>query len=363
MTSDETWTSSRYSHEDAAACLDLLRRVSPETDAGEAYLDWLLERGPAGPAIGVVAKDAASGRLIGQAAMAPIGVRLSSNPATAGLALNPLIDADFQGRGVALDLLRRLDAIAAEENVAFSYAFPDDASLPVLVNQGGFKEIAALSLLIRPLRPERLAAKTTGSRVLARTTSIARSVWRMPAPSVRQKDVPGLTIDQVTDFDEPFAVFWNRVQGCAPLIVVRDSAYLNWRYLEAPGREYVAFAARSEGKVRATMVLRSGLLGRLSTGLIVDLIVEASGEGRAAGRLLIEHAGEYFRDQDLDMLATLSLRHTDEFRLFRASGFWMPPKFLEPHPLHLVVRSHAEEANTAYDLHNWFLTLGDSQLV
>ena len=92
------------------------------------------------------------------------------------------------------------------------------------------------------------------------------------------------------------------------------------------------------------------------------MIVEASGEGRAAGRLLIDHAGAYFHDQDLDMLATLSLRHTDEFRLFRASGFWMPPKFLEPHPLHFVVRSHAEEANAAYDLHNWFLTLGDSQI-
>lgn len=363
MTSEETWTSSRYSTEDAAACLELMRRLSPDGEANEAFLDWQLERGPAGPAIGVVAKDTASGRLIAQAAMAPIGVRLSGKPVTAGLALNPLVDPDFQGRGIPLDLLRKLDAIAAEEKVAFSYAFPDDASLPVLVNQGGFKEIASLSLLIRPLKPERLAMKTTGSRVLARTASIARMVWRTPVPSVRQKDVPGLTIDQVTDFDEPFAVFWRRVQNRTPLIVVRDSAYLNWRYIEAPGRGYAAFAARSEGKVRALIVLRAAALGRLSAGLIVDLIVEASGEGRAAGRLLIDHAGAYFRDQDLDMLATLSLRHTDEFRLFRASGFWMPPKFLEPHPLHLVVRSHAEEANAAYDLHNWFLTLGDSQIV
>ena len=111
------------------------------------------------------------------------------------------------------------------------------------------------------------------------------------------------------------------------------------------------------------MLLRTAALGRLSAGLIVDLVVEASGEGRAAGSLLIEHAVEFFAEQDLDMLATLSLRHTDEFRLFRASGFWMPPKFLEPHPLHFVVQSHADEANAAYDLHNWFLTLGDSQVV
>jgi len=361
VTNEEAWTSSRYSAEDSPACLELMQRLSPEGEANDSYLDWQLQRGPAGPAIGVVARDTVTARLIAQAAMIPVGVRLSGKPVTAGLALNPLIDPDFQGRGIPLDLLRKLDAAAAEEKVAFSYAFPDDASLPVLVNQGGFKEIASLSLLIRPLKPETLAMKTTGSRVLARTASIARVVWRTP-PSAKQRDVPGLAIDQVTEFDEPFAVFWRRVQNRTPLIVVRDSAYLNWRYFEAPGREYAAFAARSEGKVRALIVLRAAPLGRFSAGLIVDLIVEASGEGRAAGRLLIDHAGAYFRDLDLDMLATLSLRHTDEFRLFRASGFWMPPKFLEPHPLHLLVRSHAEEANTAYDLHNWFLTLGDSQI-
>ena len=360
MTNEETWTSSRYSPDDTAACLDLMQKLSLQGEANGAFLDWQLQRGPAGPAIGMVAREP-SGRLIAEAATVPVGVRLSGKSATAGLALNPLIDPDFEGRGVHLDLLRRLDAIAAEQNVAFSYAFPDDASLPILTKQGGFKEVASLSLLIRPLKPETLAMKTTGSRVIARTATIARMVWRTP-PAVKQRDVPGLTIDQVTDFDEPFAVFWRRVQSRTPLIVERDSAYLNWRYIEAPGREYAAFAARSEGKVRAIIVLRATTLGRFSAGLIVDMIVEASGEGRAAGRLLIDHAGAHFHDQDLDMLATLSLRHTDEFRLFRASGFWMPPKFLEPHPLHFVVRSHAEEANAAYDLHNWFLTLGDSQI-
>ncbi len=362
VTEEETWTPDRYSADDASACIELFRRLSPETRVTERFVDWQLERGPAGPAIGMVAREPSMSRLIAQAAMTPVGMRLSGKSIVAGLTLNPMVDSDYQGRGVLLDLLRKLDATAAEEKVAFSYAFPDDTSLPVLVKQGGFKEVASLSLLIRPLKPETLAMKTTGSRVLARTATIARMVWRMPPPA-KQRDVPGLTIDRVTEFDEPFAVFWRRVQGVAPLIVVRDSAFLNWRYIEAPDREYVAFAARSEGKVRGLIVLRAAPLGRFSAGLVVDFIVEASGEGRAAGRLLIDRAVAHFADQDLDLLATLSLRHTDEYRLFRASGFWLPPKFLEPHPLHFVVRSHAEEADAAYDLHNWFLTLGDSQIV
>jgi ribosomal protein S18 acetylase RimI-like enzyme len=362
VTDEETWTSARYSSADAEAVLELMRRLSPESEANEGSMDWQLERGPAGPAIGLVARETASSRPIAVTAMIPVGMRLMGKDITAGLTLNPLVDPDFRGRGAALDLLRQLDATAADEKIAFSYAFPDDSAFPILVKQGGFKEVASLSLLIRPLKPETLAMKTTGSRVLARTATIARMVWRTP-PSVKQRDVPGLAIDRVTEFDEPFAVFWRRVQRAEPLIVVRDSAYLSWRYLEAPGREYTAFAARSEGKVRGLIVLRSVALGRLSAGLVVDLIVEASGEGRAAGRLLIEHAVAHFAEQDLDLLATLSLRHTDEYRIFRASGFWLPPKFLEPHPLHFVVRSHAEVADAAYDLRNWFLTLGDSLVV
>ena len=357
---NETWTATRYTSDDAPALLELMRKVATDGDSTPEHIDWLTQRSPAGPAIGLVARESA-GRLIGAALIVPVGVRLSGKPVVGGLALHPLIDPEYEGRGIPLDLMRKLDALAADESIAFSYAFPDDASFTTMVNQGGFSDVASLSLMIRPLHPERLAQKTTGSRVLARGASIARMVWRTP-PAVQQRDVPGLIIDEVKDFDEPFALFWPRIQNRTPLIVVRDPAYLNWRCTNAPGREYAAFAARSEGKVRALSVLRAAQLGRFSAGLIVELVVEASGEGRAAGRLLIEHAGAHFRDLDLDMLATLSLRHTDEFRLFRASGFWMPPKFLEPHPLHFVVRSHAEEANAAYTLHNWFLTLGDSQV-
>jgi hypothetical protein len=77
---------------------------------------------------------------------------------------------------------------------------------------------------------------------------------------------------------------------------------------------------------------------------------------------LIDKAYSYFEDQDLDMLASLALRHTDEFRLLRSRGFWVSPKFLEPRPFRLLVRCYDEErspSRLSYDLKNWFLTMGD----
>ncbi len=364
MTKDEGWKAVRYSPADAAESLQLMSRALGDSErATPAFADWQLQRSPAGPALSLLARETATDRLIGQAVTVPVSVMLSGKVRAAGLELNPVMDPDYPGRALPGELLREDAALSAAEDIAFTCGAPYQATLSPFLEQGGFRDVGALPLLIRPLNPERLAAKTMDSRVPGRATPIARSVWRTPAPRRQKEELPGLEIDQVEVFDEPFALFWNRVRLRFPVMVVRDPAHLNWRFREIPGRQYTTFAARSEGKIRGYVVVRVVQLGRFSVGLIVDLVVEASGEGRAAGRHLVDHAGAFLQEHDPDMLATISLRQTDEYRIFRSRGFWVLPKFLEPRPYHLVVRAHVEEANVAYNLRNWFLTPGDSQVV
>lgn len=362
MTGSNGWTIERHSAPDGEDLLPLLREVAGEGEAADpAYQEWQQQQSPAGPPVSVVAREAGTGRLIGLATALPISVRISGSVYTAGLSLNPVVSAGYQGRALSADLLDAVCAQSEKDGISFTYGFPSQALLPAFVGKGGFKDVGAVPFLVRPLRPESLAMKTTGSRVLGRTASLARIVWRTPSV-LQQEQLPGLEIDEVDSFDEPFAIFWHRVQHRFPIMVVRDPAYLNWRFKGPPTREYKVLAARSEGKIRAYIALRVAALGRLSAGLIVDLLVETSGEGRAAGRLLIDKATAFFREQDLDLVAGLALRHTDEFRLLRARGFWVSPRFLEPQSFRMVVRAHEEEASPshlAYRLRNWFLALGD----
>lgn len=362
MKGEGSWYSSRYSPENASDVLQLLNKTRGENEPlSPAYLDWQFEKGPGGSAIGVVAWEDRTGRAIGQATVLPVGVRLGGKTTNAGLVLPPAVDPDSAEDGLGTRLLEEAVALAEQEGLAFCYAFADQSSLPAFLDDG-FERAITLPLLIRPLNPERLAEKSSGGRSLARAASIARIVWRMPAVTGRQEEVPGLEIEEVDSFDEPFAVFWHRVHQRLPIMVIRDPAYLNWRFIDRPDRRYAVFIAKSEGKIRGLIAAQVANLGRFSTGVIVDLLVEASGEGRAAGRLLVDHVDAYFRGLDLDMLVTVALRHTDEFRIFRSRGFWVPPRFLEPHPFHLVVRPQTEGADMVYALRNWFLTLGDSQI-
>ena len=363
MTKEEGWVSSRYTSNDVQDSLQLVRKASGEIEAADsAYQEWQCQRSPAGAAIGTLAREAETRRLIGQVITIPIRVRLSGKVRIAGLSLDPVIDPAYQRAGVLAGLLGDVFALSAEEGIAFTYGFLGQASYGADMEKAGFKNIGAVPLLLRPLNPERLAMKTAHGHPPAKAASIARRVWRTAAPVARPEALPGLEIAEVDYFDGSFAVFWERVQHRFPVMVVRDPTYLNWRFVDVPGREYTAFAARSEGEIRGFTVLRAAPLGQFSAGLVVDLVVEASAEGRAAGRLLIDRAHSHFRDQDLDLLASLALRHTDEFRLLRSMGFWVCPKFLEPRPFRLFVCSHDEEgaaSRLSYDLKSWFLTMGD----
>ena len=365
MAKQDGWVSSRYSPDDVRDCLGLLAKVWGDSElAAAAYQEWQCQRGPAGAAIAALGREVETGGLVGQATTVPIHVRLSGKVHTAGLCLNPVVDPGYQDGDISAGLLKEVCALSAQEGIAFSYGFPDQSSYSTFVNKAGFRDIGSVPLLIRPLNPERLASKATHSLVLGKTASIARKIWRIPTPPPRQDGPPGLEVAEVSSFDDSFAVFWDRIQHRFPVMVVRNPAYLNWRFADAPTREYMTFVARSDGQIRGFAVLRLAPLGQFSAGLIVDLLVEASAEGRVAGRLLIDQAYSYSKDHDLDLVASLGVRHTDEFRLLRSRGFRVCPKFLQPQPFRLVVRCHDDEASSvAYDLRNWFVTMGDYDAV
>ncbi len=365
MTDSEGWVSLRYSPQDAEDTLELVRQTWGEIEpADRAYHEWQYRRSPAGPAIVSLAREEGTGRLIGQAVTIPARVGIAGESRVVNICLNVATLLEWRGRGVFSALLRDVSALSGEEGIAFTFAFPNEASYPSFVKRAGYRGIGSVPLLVRPLNPERLAYKRTGSRVLAKIASLGRLVWRPPAAAPREEGPTRLEIARVETFDDSFTAFWERVKGRFPVMVVRDAAYLNWRFVEVPLREYVSFAARSDGEVRGFIVLRVAPVGQLSSGLIVDLVVEPSEEGRTAGGRLIDEAYSYFRDHDLDILGSLALPHTEEFRLLRAKGLWVCPRRLEPQPFRLVVRCYDDAAShPAYDLKNWFITMGDYDAV
>jgi hypothetical protein len=145
--------------------------------------------------------------------------------------------------------------------------------------------------------------------------------------------------------------------------VVRDSAYLNWRYFDNPAREYRAIVAQRAGEIVAYLVTRCMEQFGLRGGMIVDLGALPGGEGALA--LLLGHAEQFFREQGMDLTACLINGERRYVPLLRQQGSWPLPGRLGFKRWYFGYRLNSPKLSEAVcaDRAHWFLTFGDTDVV
>ena len=142
--------------------------------------------------------------------------------------------------------------------------------------------------------------------------------------------------------------------GNYEIITVRDSLYLNWRYIECPLTEYKIFAVVDGGLVKGYMVL-SCEEGDFLRGNIVDILVSPS-EHQIA-ELLVQKAISYFSDLGAAVIGCWQLEHHSMFSILNKNGFIKRKK-----QNNFVVRSYVPDMPTEYflDKKKWFFNMGDT---
>jgi hypothetical protein len=338
MTKQEGWAFSRYTPDDAQDSLQLARSVwGEDASAHTADQEWQYQRSPAGAAIGALARETQTGRLIGQVITLPVRVMLSGRVRFASLCLHPAIDPAYEGGSMLSGLLDDVFALSVQERAVLTYGLPSQAGDWPTMEKAGLRNIGAVPLLLRPLNPERLATKTAHGHPPAKAASSPGASGGQPRRRSGRKPCPAWRSRRSTTST---ARTRSSGEGSAPLPGYgRQRPHLPQLALRERPRARVQPSQRGPKARYGAIVLRVAPLGQFSAGLIVELVVEASAEGSAAGRLLIYRAYSSFKGQDLDLLANLALRLPDEQRLLRSMGFWVCPKFLELRPFRFFVRS------------------------
>ena len=83
----------------------------------------------------------------------------------------------------------------------------------------------------------------------------------------------GVTISLVPEFDERIDGLYESVSAGFHGMMVRDRAFLSWRFDDCPNREYRRFVAERNGKIAGYLVTRDRLNLGVSRGLVVDFLV------------------------------------------------------------------------------------------
>lgn len=159
--------------------------------------DWWFDRNPAGPRVLNEARDD-DGSPLGALAMSC--ARMSQG--LAAFAVHAVTTPAARGRGVFSTLELHNEGEAARAGASWALGFTNPMAGPILVGRLGWEDVTSLRIWARPKRVRR----STEGRLLSQA--------------------------DVTPFEERHAVSYPAHH------VVRDAAYLDWRYRDSP-RRYV----------------------------------------------------------------------------------------------------------------------------
>ncbi len=197
--------------------LALMREVYGSA-MSEREFDWYFERNPAGR--GIVSVAESNGHVVGVSAMALARALVGGREMTVAFAVHAATHPTARGKGAFSRLELRNEERAAAEGASLALGFTNPLAGPILVGRLGWRDLYRMRIWARPLRPLRALRRRGGG------------------------GLPAGHGGTLTAFTAAHERAWRAVQDGWGDCLVRDTAYLNWRYLQSP-KDYRAFASEN----------------------------------------------------------------------------------------------------------------------
>jgi predicted N-acetyltransferase YhbS len=309
---------------------------------------------PAGPAIVAVVR--AGQRVVSHFMVVPHRMQAFGRIGTAGHCIWSMTHPEWQRRGLLQQTGDAALRTATAEGWLASYAFANAQAQPAFIRQFRHHAIPPFPLMIRPLRPVRALLQLLRGR-------IAQVVER---PGVSDEAAP-LPINPPAGWDRPaFDARHDRLFQAAadlpPVALVRDAAYLGWRYPTEPDSPYWHRNVSDGSDLAASAVVRVAP----QFGLNLAFVMEwhwAAGRRRDGGALMRE-VGRAGRRAGAHGVAALAMPGTPQRRVLRRLGFIGIPETFFPTTIVLTARPEPEDnPNAWFTPASWYLTFGDGDLL
>lgn len=161
----------------------------------------------------------------------------------------------------------------------------------------GYTEVSSLRL-VKVLDPIGKVLPGLPRPVADIGAQVARWSMSFAERSLKRVRGAGVEVSRIRRFDERFDAFAERTARRLPLVVKRDAAYLNWKYIDRPNNRFESFAATVGGELRGFMTLLDGYDEKGEAereGFIVDYLLDP--DETASLNALCHHATLYFLER------------------------------------------------------------------
>lgn len=146
-----------------------------------AFLQWQYYDNPAGPPLGCNIDD--GDRLVGHLMGIPLKVTLHGQPTTVTLIMNVATHPDYRGRGLFLELVRRVVAMSAVRGHAGVVGVANQQTIRAYETKLGFQNVAGLDAHVELLPQQIDFDRALESAAFARTWDDETLAWRLKNPA------------------------------------------------------------------------------------------------------------------------------------------------------------------------------------
>lgn len=338
----------RYRPEDRRHVDALYRRVFgiDAADAHRLRWDWQYKLNPHMPADGPLIWLAREGQtVVGHYASMPVRLQVKDREIDAAWGTDVMVAPERQRQGLGELLFRTWD-----REVGAALGLGLSASSSQLFTKLRWHNVGPVPCMVKPLT-RRALRRPQWSVGANRLLSALTLPWvRLIA---RSRPLQG-EVRTVRQFDVRFDAFWARVSSAFGLVVKRDAAYLNWKYIQAPHVRYTVAVLERDGELAGYIVYRHLQEPRGKVTLVVDWLTAP--DDQAAFLTLLRWVDRESRAADSDKIRIYAT-HAGYRKALRQSGYFAVKSAME-----FVAKINAIDVPSAFyaSADTWHVTLGDS---
>ncbi len=328
--------------------------------ATDADFAWRHDQNPAGQAIVVTVRDDRD-EVVGFIWVVPLRLRLRGQDYSAATGTNLFIRSDHRSSFAYTKLIRRFQRAITDNGISLHFSFVSEETFQRQRKQTP-QAVFTIPLFVKPFNFESLAQTYFDSKwknlIIGRTGRVVSPFLFRQRSKSSDRNITIEAVDRCTpDFDR----FWLKVRDKYPVMVIRDRAFLAWRFAEVSGRRYHILVARAREEMLGYAVLRCSNIRGVKTGLIMDFLVTGGVLGETAGGYLMAEAETYFRAQEMSLGAGPMMPLAVEQRILRRAGYARLPQPLAPRAFRFafVIHRSDERDLSSLSAREWFVTLAD----
>jgi hypothetical protein len=234
-------------------------------------------------------------------------VKIGDKTQECGQAVDSAVHPDYRGRGIYSKIRKYDEEVDHLESSNSNFVY-SASSNPIIIKKEGEMETRPFPyLLVRLARIHdinlHLRNHDLSSKILLKTgygaAKSVNSIGNMLSASKKSKSQ--FNIVNISRFDERVDPFWSKIKDNYNFILERSREYLNWRYCDHRGGNYVIRQAEEDGDIVGYIVFRVNRFENdYPTGFIVDLCTLS--DRKDCENALIAEAVGYFDDLKVNVV-------------------------------------------------------------